>query len=217
MNATLLLDRDERDQAAKLFGFLALGETLARDCARAQADIAPDRRARRFLIAQARQETFHKAVFDRAVKWLARPGVDVSPDLAPMQAYRRRLEAALARGNFAESLLAQQVILEGLGDVVCGRIARGIDNRGLGFSQVRRLILHQEHAHQLFGIRRLAPLLGADPELEERLASSARAYFELVEQMLHNLDGLFRFFDEDAGVYVDEVRASLPPWLSRRL
>ncbi|WP_447977472.1 hypothetical protein [Candidatus Nitrospira bockiana] len=63
----MVIRPDERVPIARLLTFLMQGELLARDCARAQADLAADVRQRRFLLSQARQEAAHALVFHGAI------------------------------------------------------------------------------------------------------------------------------------------------------
>ena len=211
----MLLAPDENTKVARLFSFLMLGEQVAHDCARAQTKIVTDSAMRRFLRAQVRQEAFHTKVFECGVLWLVPRGIRRCPALAPMNAYRRRLEETLGDGNFAETLLAQQVLLEGLGDVVFNRINQGMTDRGLGFTRLRRIILRQEHTHHTFGVRCLEKLIAMDDTLVERLRAAFPEYLILIEAMLDTLQGLFEFFDEEPGHYMSELQGELPDWLGQ--
>lgn len=119
-----------------------LGELLARDCAFRQAELTCEEpRSRRFLQTHARQEALHAHVFRGAVGWLAPRVLDSKPAVPELARYRALIEQALVRGNFvASALLAQQVILEGLGDVVFDRIDGGMTHRGIGLTKLRRML-----------------------------------------------------------------------------
>ncbi len=204
---------DQRCEIARLFSFLMQGERLARDCALRQASIAPDRAARHTLLAQVRQEGFHARVFQSAIGWLAPKGVSAPPGLEVMERYCRLITKALDRGEVAESLLAQQVILEGLGHVVLSCIDRGMSRRALGFSHLRRILLYQEKAHHGFGVRELQRLLDQRAIAPEGFRQRAQDYLTLTDSMLALLSDFFEFFDEDPADYARELRHHLPGWI----
>src|SRR5712691_8943519 len=106
---------------------------------------------RRFLAGQARQEALHAAVFQGAIAWLAPRHLSACPLLPALERYRALIEDAIRRGRFLETVLAEQVILEGLGEAILGRIEAGLVKRKAGFSRLRRILLHQEEAHHDFG------------------------------------------------------------------
>ncbi len=201
-------------QIARLFGFLLVAERLAHDCALAQAAIAPDSGTRRFLLAQARQEAFHARVFQGAIACLAPGGISNGPSLSPMTRYRALLEDAIRRRDFPETLLAQQVILEGLGDVVLDRISAGMTQRGIGFTRLRRTLMNQEHAHHVFGLRRLAQLIATGGASAVTLRERGKEYLALSEAILAALGDLFETFDEDPTAYVSAARHHFPSWLT---
>ncbi len=202
---------DESRQIARLFGFLQHGEWLARDVAARQAQLAPDPLAKRFFAAQSRQETFHAAVFQGVVHWLAPRGVP-PPLPNALAGYRARVEDALARGDLAESLLALQVTFEALGDVVLEAIDAGIARRGGGFERLRRVLRTQEQAHHAFGVRALERHFEAVPDLSARLRAPALDYAELVRDVLHGLGGVFADFRQDPADHWRRFRQRLPGW-----
>lgn len=210
----MVIAPDQRREIARLFSFLMEGERLAHEGALRQADMAPEPAARRFLLAQARQEGFHARVFQSAIGWLAPKGVSAPPGLAVMERYRRLIEEAIERGDLAESLLAQQVILEGLGHVVLSRIDGGMSKRAIGFSRLRRILLYQEKAHHGFGIRELKRLLDRQVIAPEGFRQRAQDYTALTDSMLASLSGFFGFFDEDPVEYTRELRHHLPDWIN---
>lgn len=101
-------------------------------------------------------------VFRQGVTWLTPKGVTHPASLAPLEQYDALLEDALRRRELAETVLAQQVLFEGLGEAILSRLNTGMSNRGVGFSRLRRLLLHQECAHHDFGLRQLAQLTATD-------------------------------------------------------
>jgi len=88
---------------ARLLTFLEHGERLAHACAKAQAALAPEAGARRFLISQARQEAAHALVFQGAIAWIAPRHLGDAPLLPALEEYRTVLNAALVRKDLLET------------------------------------------------------------------------------------------------------------------
>ena len=207
---------DESKQVARLFNFFLQGELLATECARKQIHIFSDKYSKRFLIRQARQELFHTKVFKAGIGILMPRGVGEPVGLTSMQSYRRLLEAALQRGDQAESLLGMQIILEGLADVALKKISMGFPTRGLNFRRVRKIITAQEDAHHLFGIRRLSQLIDQDENILPSLLIRAEDYIELTESLMASVAELFEYFDEEPAQYLQEFHQALPAWLMEK-
>jgi hypothetical protein len=189
-----------RDQTARLFAVLARGEAIAHDCARRQAELVDDSRSRRFLLVQALQERTHIMLFDSAAGWLAPQQKRVLPPA--MIEFEQLLQQALARGDLTESLIASQVVLEGLGEQILIRLNRGLDNQGIGFARQRCVLLHQEQGHFAFGQARSGQV--------QELAGS---YLLLVKDIVAEMAEVFDVLDEDAGEYTEGLVAALPSWL----
>src|SRR5712691_9711517 len=187
----MLVRPDEREPLARLLQFLEHGERLAHDCARAQAALAPDPSMRRFLAGQARQEALHAAVFQGAIAWLAPRHLSACPLLPALERYRALIEDAIRRGRFLETVLAEQVILEGLGEAILGRIEAGLVKRKAGFSRLRRILLHQEEAHHGFGLRVLERAIADGETSPEGLRLLGENYLALLDAMVVALSGLF--------------------------
>ena len=117
----MFIHPDQRAPLARLLQFLRDGEYLASDCARAQSKLAPDPLMRRFLLSQARQETYHAIVFQGNIAWLAPRHLGACPLLPPSSGVARLLKRP-SPGDFAETLMAEQIILEGLGEAILKRI-----------------------------------------------------------------------------------------------
>ncbi len=151
----MLVSHDEKVPIARLLTFLEHGERMAHDCAKSQAALTEDSGTRRFLLSQAKQEAMHARVFQGAIAWLAPKHLRDAPFLPALEEYRRILDDALARHDLMETFLAEQVVLEGLGEAVLTRIERGLVKRAAPFGLLRRILLKQEEAHHGFGRRRL--------------------------------------------------------------
>ncbi len=210
----MLVRPDERAPIARLLTFLEYGERLAHDCALAQAALAPDRGMQRFLASQARQELAHAWVFQGAIAWLAPRHLGGSPFLPALEQYRALLEDALRRRDFAETLMAEQLILEGLGEAILARIEEGLANRNAPFGHVRRILLLQEEAHHDFGRRMLDRAFAAGTTSPDLLRARAQEYLALTDGMVSTLGDLFDSIDEDPRLYMERARGYLPAWLT---
>jgi hypothetical protein len=209
----MLIHAHERVPIAQLLQFLEHGEHLAHDCARAQAALVPDAAMRRFLRGQARQEFAHSLIFQSAVAWLGPGRLIGSPMLPPLERYRSLIDAALGRQDVAETFLAEQIILEGLGEAILKRIEEGLIKRGAAFGRLRRILLHQEAAHHDFGQRALARMLAGGEADIEVLRARAPEYLTLAEQMVMTLRDLFGSIDEDPAAWAADIRTYVPEWL----
>jgi hypothetical protein len=207
----------ERQPIAYLLQFLEHGERLAHDCAAEQARMIGNAKAARFLEGQARQEAMHAKLFQGAIRWLAPRQREPCPVLVPLERYRILLEEAIRRGDVIESLLAEQVILEGLGEAILSRIEFGLEKRGAPFRFLRRLLLHQEQAHHNFGRRMVECAVLAGETSYPVLRAQAVPYLALTHQMLEPLMEQFQSIDEDPALYLSAANQSLPPWLTEEV
>ncbi|HKY73193.1 MAG TPA: hypothetical protein VJL88_14840 [Nitrospira sp.] len=210
----MLVRAEEKEPIARLLTFLTHGERLAQACATAQAALVTDPRERVFLLGQARQEAMHAMVFQTFIAWFAPRHRRSEPALPPLEEYRTRLLDALSRKDLIESVLAEQVILEGLGEAILFRIEAGLAKRAAPFGRLRRVLLHQEEAHHGFGRRMLERAMAESRTNATALRSLATDYRRLAYQMVLALSGLFESLDEDAAAWADDVQKFLPPWLS---
>lgn len=209
----MLVGPNEHVPIARLLTFLEHGERMANECARAQAALAPDMPSRRFLLGQARQEAMHAVVFQGAIAWLAPKHLGDAPFLPALEAYRKVLDDALARRDLLETFLAEQVILEGLGEAILTRIEEGLVKRAAPFGRLRRMLLQQEEAHHGFGRRMLEGAM-ADGHIDaETLSRRAQDYLALTDQMVLALSDLFESIAEDPTAWAQDVRKFLPAWL----
>ncbi len=210
----MLVRHDERAPIARLLTFLEHGERMAHDCATAQAALSDDSGTRRFLLSQAKQEAMHARVFHGAIAWLAPKHPRDAPCLHSMEEYRKMLEDALARRDLMETYLAEQVVLEGLGEAILTRIEQGLVKRSAPFGPLRRILLRQEEAHHGFGRRRIAQALERNETDPEALRRQAQRYLVLTDAMVLALSDLFDTIGEDATAWAQDVRTFLPGWCS---
>lgn len=210
----MLVRSDERVPFARLLQFLEQREYLARDCAKAQAAMAPEAGMRRFLLGQARQEGYHAVVFQGAIAWLAPRQLGSCPMLLPLERYRVLIEEAIHQGNLAETLLAEQIILEGLGEAILKRIEAGLFKRNAPFGRLRRILLHQEEAHHGFGHRALERAMASGRTSTEALRPRGQEYLALTDAMVSAVSDLFESIDEDPSAWESDAKSYVPTWLT---
>jgi rubrerythrin len=208
----MLVRPDEKVPIARLLTFLEHGERMAHDCAKAQAAFSEDSRTSRFLLSQARQEAVHARVFQGAITWLAPKHLRDTPLLPALEEYRRMLNDALARRSLLETFLAEQVVLEGLGEAVLTRIEQGLVKRAAPFGRLRRILLRQEEAHHEFGRRQIEQAIEHSETDVNDLRQRAQRYLALIDAMVFTLCDLFESIDEDADTWAADVRTFLPNW-----
>lgn len=210
----MLVRPDEKAPIARLLAFLEHGERMAQDCAVKQAAAVADERTARFLRSQARQEAMHAYVFQGAIACLAPRHLGDAPFLPALEEYRRKLDDALARKDLYETFLAEQIILEGLGEAILHRIEDGLVKRGAPWGRLRRILLHQEEAHHAFGLRMVERAFEAGHTDVRQLNRKAQDYLGLTERMVLTLADLFSSIDENPAAWASDVKAYLPGWLS---
>lgn len=208
----MLVSHDERVPIARLLTFLEHGERMAHDCAKAQASLSADFGMRRFLLHQAKQEAMHARVFQGAIAWLAPKHLRDAPFLPALEAYRQILDDALAHRDLVETFLAEQVVLEGLGEAILTHIEQGLVKRAAPFGPLRRILLHQEEAHHGFGRRQIERAIERGETDVKDLRRRAQRYLVLTDNMVLTLCDLFESIDEDATAWAQDVRTFLPDW-----
>ncbi len=212
----MLVRPDQKVPIARLLTFLEHGERMAHECAKSQAALTPDGGSRRFLLSQARQEAAHALVFQGAIAWLAPKHLGYAPYLPALEEYRTVVNDALHRRDLLETLLAEQVILEGLGEAILSRIEAGLVKREAPFRRLRRVLLHQEEAHHQFGRRTLERAMADGRVDSATLRRRAEGYLGLTDQMVLTLSDLFESIAEDPAAWTNDVRKFLPDWLAHQ-
>jgi hypothetical protein len=202
---------ETRRQTTRLFTALEYGEQLAHQCAIRQMHWIDDSRARRFLAVQARQEATHAGFYRRAADWLA-PGHHVAIPTT-LRRYGARLQQALDRNDLCDSLTGSQIVLEGFGEQIISRLNRGMDNHGVGFKRLRRILLRQEQSHYAFGLRMLQQQADSTTLAASRIPGLAADYLQQVNDMVHEMSDVFLSLDEDPDEYCRDLLDSLPGWI----
>ncbi|THJ17869.1 MAG: hypothetical protein CAF42_005910 [Nitrospira sp. CG24B] len=210
----MLVGPNEREPIARLLAFLEHGERMAHECAKTQAALSGDSKTRRFLLSQAKQEAMHARVFQGAIAWLAPKHLRNTPFLPALEEYRRILDDALARRDLTETFLAEQVVLEGLGEAILTRIEQGLAKRAAPFGPLRRILLKQEEAHHGFGRRQMEQAIQRGETDMKDLGRRSQRYLELIDTMVLTLCDLFESIDEDHRAWAQDVRTFLPDWCS---
>ncbi len=198
--------------AARLFALLACGEHLAEQGACRQIALTDVPQLRRFFRRQARQERMHRIMFERAAAALA-PRALPRFEVDALAEFVLLLEDAFERRDFPETLLAQQVVLEGLGEVVLEAVDAGMTARRCGLEHLRRLVRAQERAHHAFGMRALNSLHDSGRVDVCALADKCAKYLAAAEQTLARIEDLFAWFDEDPAQYRRRLHEAVPAWL----
>ena len=209
----MLVKPGEHLHLAQLLQFMVLGEQLAHDCAKAQAALASEKGMQRFLAGQARQEGRHAMIFQWVIRWLTPRPPRSTLISEQMNQYRRLLMAAIARRDFAESLLAEQIILEGLGEAILQRLEAGLLKRKAPLQTLRRLLIQQEHAHHGFGLRTLNRMVANGEATIKHLCELAPVYLHLGKSMLFSAQDSFHSIQEDPQAYWEDFQRGLPVWL----
>lgn len=209
----MLVKPEERQPLAELLYFLELGEQMAQECAAKQATIAPTDKMRRFLEGQARQEAFHATVFRTSRMWIAPLYPHPRKFNEPFEEYTAVMMAALHRKDFFESILAEQVILESLGEAILQKLEIGLQKRRAPFRRLRRILLHQEAAHHGFGERVLEQAIANEVLTKQELQEKASPYLTLSHDMVMALQTRFEEIDEDPTEFLTIQHTFLPKWL----
>lgn len=200
---------------ALLLNMVAYGERIATDCASWQARVANDLRMKRFFRAQSRHERFHAMLFKGYAGWLSQTPLPPEHHISALNDYQQRLNQAMQTNNFLEVLVGQQLVLEGIGEVVLASLEEGMSQHDIGFSKLRKLIIRQEHAHNVFGIRQLEGALKAGITDPEKLTNLAMPYLKLAESLLDDCAPLLESVDIDASDYRDDLYSQLPAWIEQ--
>jgi hypothetical protein len=193
---------------------MAHGERIAMAGAGMQARMAPTREARRFLRRQAWQERFHVAVFANAAAALSADAHSLHHDAFEtppvLVDWREQINRALSRNRLIDSLLVQQVFLEGLGHVILRQLDRHEHESNECLARLGHMIQRQEEEHHQFGLRLLESELHLDPSARPRLVKLGRSLFQQAQDLLAGLSGEFEVLDPEYGDYVAQLESGFP-------
>jgi hypothetical protein len=215
------LSLKERCALHQLLSVMAWGERVAMEGATLQASIVTDSAARVFLRRQARHERFHALIFETAVavlehdpKLAATCHVSSGEIPVVLHNWRGRIRRAIAQNRLAESLLVQQVFLEGLGHIILREIDAACFTGGRQIIRMRETILRQEAQHHEFGLRLLQSELERSPAMVLQLEEMGQELFAEAETLLSELSDSFAVLDAPGRNFVAELRAELPLYVS---
>ena len=209
----MLIKPEERAPLAHLLSFLELGEHLAHDCAIQQVALSSNDGMRHFFMSQARQEFFHARTFRMAARWLGTKHIGASPYTHTLRQFRVQLEQAYCRGDFLTTVVAEQVILEGMGEVMLKKLDHGLMKRQAAFQKLRQVLLLQEEAHHGFGLRVLERAIIHQEISVTAIREQAQPFVQLAERLVLSLADLLYSIDEDPHWYLKEFHQHLPAWL----
>ncbi|UTW45726.1 hypothetical protein KFE80_02090 [bacterium SCSIO 12696] len=206
---------DESIQIARMLQVLKQGEEVARDCARMQAQLRHkyEPRVAKFLRSQARQEHFHAQTIQAGILWATPKAHRQNTHSPAMESLYRRCCQAIKEGRYAESVLAIQIVLEGMGETVLRAIDSNMERRRLGLKKLRHIIVHQEVAHHTFGLRELDKAVAAEGMEQSEVVRLSQEYLDLSERVFAELDTVFEYFGESEQKFQTSVKDALPEWL----
>ena len=206
---------DESIQISRMLQVLKQGEEVARDCARMQAQLKlkDEPRVAKFLRSQARQENFHAQTIQAGILWATPKAHRQKVSSPAMETLYRRCCQAINEGRYAESVLAVQIVLEGMGETVLRAIDSQMEQRRLGLKKLRHIIVHQEVAHHTFGLRELDKAVAAEGLEQSEVVRLSQEYLDLSERVFAELDTVFEYFDSSQQRFQASVQGALPGWL----
>ena len=204
-------------QIARLFQFIARGEQIASSCAVQQSKLATQLPMQRFFATQAKQERQHAFLFQHGAEWLT-PKVSCRPQtIKGFDAFENKLATALQQNRLTESIIAQQIILEGLGEITLEKISISMESKSLGLRRIRETILVQERARHQFGHRQVRTLIQSPNINLPMLRRHCHEYLQIIQELLYELQSLFEYFHQDVSAYYQFVLSELPPPLRTEL
>ena len=211
-----MISAEDKPQMARLFQFIARGEQIASTCAIQQSKLATPPTMRRFFITQARQERQHAFLFQYGAKWLMPKKSYTAQAIKSFDSFEKKLSTALKKNHLTESIIAQQIILEGLGEITLEKISASMENRGLGLRRIRNMILKQERAHHHFGSKQVQTLL-KNPDININiLRQHCNEYLQIVQELLYEEQSLFEYFNQNTSLYFEHIIQELPPTLNTK-
>ena len=200
---------EDRIFACQLLGFLARSEQIAANCAQQQSKLAVDKKMRAFFSTQARQERQHAFVFNRSLQWLSEKNFQ-QINYSGLYAFEKKLANAFDRNDLAESIVAQQLLFEGLGEITLHKVSAGIEDRGFGFQRLRKIILNQERAHHHFGEKHINAVINA-PEFDVQLiAKQCKEYLEILYLVLTEMESVLEFYNQSVQGFYMQLINDLP-------
>ena len=165
---------------------------------------------RQFFLRQSHQERHHASVFHRVVLCTTPRGAGTVP--AGLRNYRARLEQASRRNDIVETLVGQQMVLEGFGEVILNRMDKKFDQRRIGFKKIRKTLLAQEQGHQAFGHRMLRHLVESGEVELKKVHELISEYLVFIDHLLVELEPVFNTVGADPACYRRTLQQRLCNW-----
>ena len=200
---------EEKEYASQLLYFLMCSEQIAARCASRQVVLAPNEKMRKFFTTQASQERQHTFIFDKASRWI-RPRGYKQKTYAGLLKFESKLSNALDRKDLAESIVAQQLLFEALGEITLEKVSSGIEDRGFGFKRIRKTILNQERTHHKFGQKHVARILNA-PQFDAQIVGrQCKEYLEIIDSILTEMEPVLLFYNQSVDIFYQQLIKELP-------
>lgn len=183
-------------EATRLFSSLEYGEQLAHECALRQSAIIGCNKSRKFLKVQALQEFMHAKFYNKAIDHIGSNKKNHIPDA--LTVYAKRLQQAMKKEDTTDYLVGSQVVLEGFGEQIIQRLNVELDNHGIGFKRIRKLIIRQEQSHQAFGLQMLKSQIENGETKIEYVEELVSEYLHHIQSIIVEMDDVFGSFDANA-------------------
>ncbi|MEM8845364.1 MAG: hypothetical protein AAGB35_10035 [Pseudomonadota bacterium] len=203
------MNKEAKVNASQLFHFLARGEEIAAQCAQYQSRLAHDKKSIKFFKTQARQETQHAFIFNQAKRHFKQKNMTYICQRS-LDKFEQKLSSTLNEDKLQESIIAQQLLFEGLGEITLNKVSQGIEDRGFSFNLIRKTILKQERAHHHFGERYIENLL-ADPDLKiQPIINECKDFMEILNEALYDMSSVLEFYNQSTNEFYQLLMNDLP-------
>lgn len=210
------MNTEEKEYASQLLYFLMCSEQIAARCAKRQVALAADKKMQKFFATQAKQEKQHAFIFDKASRWM-RPKGYKQKTYQGLLKFEDKLSNALYRNDLAESIVAQQLLFEALGEITLEKVSAGIEDRGFGFKRIRRTILTQERTHHKFGQKHVERILNAPQFDTQNIGRQCKEYLEIIDSILVEMESVLVFYNQSVDIFHQQLLDELPVSLQAEL
>ena len=210
------MNLEDKIFAAHLFDFLMCCERIAASCAAQQEKLASKHSMHKFFATQAKQEKHHAFIFDSAVHWL-KPKRFKRINYSGLNAFENKLSNALKSKRLTESIVAQQLLFEGLGEITLSKVSVAIERKGLGFERARKAILKQEHAHHKFGEKHIGAIINSPQFDTQDIGKQCQDYLDILQTVLHEMNPILEFYNQTPQAYFTQMLNGLPTQLRAEL
>jgi len=191
-------------------------ELVAMRCTTHQASLASNKVMNKFFSVQARQEAHHALIFEKAFSWM-RPKHFQRLQYSSLNYFENKLQKSLSENNLGESIIAQQLLFEGLGEITLEKLSMAADVRGLGFQRIRNTILKQERAHHAYGEKYIDDVLNVQDSNIGTILVQCREYLELLHTTLHEMNFVLEYYGHNSESFYQSFLKQLPSRIREEL